>query len=67
MSTRDHNNRESKMLEKIRDDSAWLVGERLGYDPTTTSEGRAAIELEMADAILRLAGAWMARQIGDEP
>ena len=61
--TRNHNSAQINDLRKIRAEVKWLVGEKLGYDPDTTKEGRAEVEKYLAGVIISGAGNWMAERV----
>ncbi len=62
MDIRSHNSAQSKELKRIRDEIKWLVGEKLGYDPDSTGEGRREVEEYFAGVIISGAGEWVAIQ-----
>jgi hypothetical protein len=53
-------------LQRIKRECRWYVGERLGYDPMSTVEGRQEVELYFVGVISSGAGAWLADKIRRE-
>ncbi len=66
MSLFHHNSAEIPEIKKIRDEVKWYIGEKLGYDPSTTEEGRKMVEEYLAGVIVSGAGEWLAKQIKEE-
>jgi hypothetical protein len=61
MSLKAYNFSQIKELHRIRGEVKWLIGEQLGFDPSTTPEGRALVEDAFSKVILeRGAGEWLA-------
>lgn len=58
--TRQHNESQLDALKELEGRCAWYIGEKLGYDPTTTEEGKRLIREEMNTVILCGMGAWLA-------
>jgi hypothetical protein len=48
---RAHNKAQFARLTKIKEEIKWLVGEELHYDPDSTPEGRARVELYLAECL----------------
>lgn len=62
MGLKEYNAGQRQRLQKVRDEVKWYVGERLGYDPDTTEEGRLEVEDYFARVIISGVGAWSASQ-----
>jgi hypothetical protein len=65
-SLEEHNKRQIALLEKLRDDTAWYIGEKMGSDPMQSVEGRARVEMAMAEIIADGFGAWAAKQAQEQ-
>ena len=61
LTTKEYNQLQRQRLKKVRDEVKWLVGERLGYDPDTTDEGRREVEVYFAGVIVSGVGIWSSK------
>lgn len=63
MDLRSHNSRQFTELQRIHREVKWLVGEKLGYDPDSTEEGRRQVREYLAGVIVSGAGEWLAKRM----
>lgn len=59
MNLRAHNESQHNALQALFEREAWFLSERAGYDVTTTTEGRQALEMRIAYLITESQGAWI--------
>lgn len=63
MNLKTYNSKQKEELSRIKNEVKWLVGERLGYDPSSTREGQIQVETYFAEVLISGAGRYLSELV----